>query len=78
VSGFLNFDEKIIATTIKLAHAKVSAIKLQTESTLLKQIINRFQIKRERNESTTSRKDDDSTVADSVVATTLALPAPKT
>jgi hypothetical protein len=24
VSGFLNFDEKIIATTIKLAHAKVS------------------------------------------------------
>jgi hypothetical protein len=22
VSGFLNFDEKIIATTIKLAHAK--------------------------------------------------------
>jgi hypothetical protein len=25
VSGFLNFDEKIIATTIKLAHAKISS-----------------------------------------------------
>ena len=53
-----------------------TAIKLQAESTLLKQIINRFQIKRERNESATSRSDD-STTADSVVATKLALPAPK-
>jgi hypothetical protein len=45
VSGFLNFDEKIIATTIKLAHAKVSLMLNFAILLLLLQWHNAFEVK---------------------------------